>query len=121
MLALIYSNSFGCASVMCHTPKYLTPFQIKVKVAIKTKEETKCLCCSHSATCLYVNQLNRREGHPGGCLESRLVIKDQRKETKYSIVPSVSGTYQDQKDLLNLPKLRPKLRDQVKAQVEGPN
>ena len=30
------------------------------------------------------------------------VIKDQRKETKYSIAPSVSGTKQDQKDLLNV-------------------
>ena len=66
---LSYYKSFGCNSEMCNHPKYAPPFQNRhrVRVEIKTKEQTTWLCGLYPA----VNPLNRREGHPGECLESR--------------------------------------------------
>ena len=39
-------------------------FQIRIKVASKMKKQTLG----------FISQLKRREGHPGGCLESRILI-----------------------------------------------
>ena len=57
---------------MCYHPKTPSPFQIKVKVDIKTKEQNKVkVFMLRTFSSLSVNQLNSREGHPRECLESR--------------------------------------------------